>query len=189
MSPIKRKVDNMSKNLPALAKLTGAQAAYVVAFVENGGKGGEAARTAGYAEPRQESWRLQQNPEIMRAIFDLQKQEFSKLSGKALSFLSGVLDQGQKRLAAGEKISAVYVDAAKTVLDRAGHVSKNKEKQEDKTPGIGDMTKDELREFIERGQRRLSDEIEATAVDVTPDRGDSAQPGAQRSLQAIDIEG
>lgn len=170
----------MAKNLPALAKLTDMQARYVVAFVENGGDGAAAARAAGYASDRQQSWALQQSPAVQEAIWQVQQREFAGLASNSIKLLRLIIARGIREIEAGQPVRQVFVDAAAKALDRAGHVAKTKLKQEDGEKRLEDMSADELRTYIDKARGRLADEIDGSAVDVTPESGDNAPDGAQR---------
>lgn len=99
--------------------LTSQQAAFVASFVAGSGNGTRAAVEAGYspASARQAAYRLLRLSHIQDAISREQGRLLrSVLATKALGVLERVLDD--------EKAPpGVRVDAAKTVLDRAGHVA------------------------------------------------------------------
>jgi phage terminase small subunit len=125
--------------------LTEQQQRFVAEFVSNGGNGKQACVSAGYAakSAHQEAYRLLRKPHVLDAVRKEQARVLGTMSAKALH----VLDQ----LLGDTEISpAVRLDAAKTVLDRAGYVSA-------RTPAhaigsndqpLNEMTPDELRAFL-----------------------------------------
>lgn len=94
--------------------LTEQQATFVVNYVANGGNRQQAARTAGYSDPRTESYRLLNLPHIRQAITDERERVLNcELASKALATMSELL---------GEDTPAqVRFQAARWVLEAVGH--------------------------------------------------------------------
>ncbi len=98
--------------------LTEQQQRFVAEFVSNGGNGKRACIAAGYAakSAHQEAYRLLRKEHVLDAVRKEQARVLGTMSAKALHVLNQLLDD--------TGISpAVRLDAAKTVLDRAGYVS------------------------------------------------------------------
>lgn len=135
------------KNLPR--ELTEMQGAFVVAYVANGGNGTQAAIEAGYSEQsaRQQAFALTHNPRVVAAIQTEQRRTFARIANKAIVVLEGFLDD--KTAPAG-----VRLDAARTVLDRAGLTAKAAEADEAPKKPMSEWTIEELEAFIERQEPR-----------------------------------
>ena len=99
---------------PAARELTTKQAAYVEAYVDNGGHGTNAATTAGYSKTSaaSESSRLLRNPLIQQEI---QKRMIMELGLSAPAALQQI-----KRLSRTAKSDYVKLEASRDLLDRAG---------------------------------------------------------------------
>ena len=95
-------------------RLTDKQAAFVVAYVENGGKTTDAAHEAGYSEKAAASagTRNLAIPLIQQAIL---KQTLSRIGMAAPQAVATIM-----RLAEGARSEYVQLEAAKDLLDRAG---------------------------------------------------------------------
>ena len=94
--------------------LTQKQAAFVAAYVANGGKGTDAAITAGYAQAsaHTEQHRLLANPKIQQEIL---KETLNQLGLAAPQALQTVM-----RLTNNARSEYVRLSAAQDLLDRAG---------------------------------------------------------------------
>lgn len=123
-------------------------------FVANGGNGAEAARSAGYAENscRQEAYRLIRKPDVQKMI----RQEQRRVLGGQLA-TSALATLGQIMLDPTAPAGA-RVDAAKTILDRAG-IPAIPAAQLARDAGDGDLeqlNEDDLRSFVAEGQKLLA---------------------------------
>jgi phage terminase small subunit len=138
-----------------MAAVTDQQAAFVAAFVSNGGNATAAAREAGYSEEsaRQSGSRLLHKPHVIDAIRAEQGRLISgKLCTKALAVLERVLDDAAAPYGA-------RVDAAKTILDRGGLTAKNGPRESDlNDKPLNEMSVPELEEFIRRGREGIERE-------------------------------
>lgn len=128
--------------------LTEQQGAFVVNYVANGGNRQQAARTAGYSDPRTESYRLLNLPHIRQAIADERERVLGcELASKALATMSELL---------GEDIPAqVRFQAARWVLEAVGHDSGRVAREPSDKPLI-EMSVDELNDFIRCGSEALN---------------------------------
>jgi phage terminase small subunit len=128
---------------------------FVASYVANAGNATQAAISAGYSpkSARQIGGRLTKNPTVQRMIRDEQQR---LIGGRLASLALGVLEQVMMDT---EAPYGARVDAAKTVLDRAGlpavpaaliasgHLIEGKPMQQ--------MSKDELQDFIAKGTAEL----------------------------------
>lgn len=95
------------------SKLTDMQAAFVEAFVTNGGDRTEAAISAGYSQDtaRIQAHQLMRKPHVMQAILEATMSEFIAEAPRAKHTLTQLL---------GGKSEYVRLEASKEILDRAG---------------------------------------------------------------------
>jgi phage terminase small subunit len=133
-----------------MRELTEQQAGFVAAFTSEPGAIGnasEAARRAGYSvtSAREIGRQLLDKPHVRAAIDDANRAQISgKLATKAVEVLEGILNDEQ----AAPKLR---LDAAKTVLDRAGFIAP---KAEERPPegsarkSINSMSVAELEQFV-----------------------------------------
>ena len=132
--------------------LTQQQADFAVNFVANGGNGAEAARDAGYAEAhaRVSAYRLVRLPHVQDAIRAEQRRQLNgDMATKALSVLKGILEDDEAPYGA-------RVDAAKTILDRAGIIApKSRGEGEGDSKEIDEMTMAELEAKIQRWREQI----------------------------------
>lgn len=133
-----------------MRELTEQQAGFVAAFTsETGaiGNASEAARRAGYSvtSAREIGRQLLDKPHVRAAIDDANRAQISgKLATKAVEVLEGILNDEQ----AAPKLR---LDAAKTVLDRAGFIApKAKERPPEGSArkSINSMSVAELEAFV-----------------------------------------
>ena len=136
--------------------LTDQQRQFVVAFTSDPGAIGnasEAARRAGYSEKsaRELGRQLLDKPHVLEAIHDANRRQISGvMATKATALLERVVDDEAQPM-------KLRVDAAKTILDRAGYVPPKAAEHE--TPGdrkpVAEMTEAELEAFIRRGEEAM----------------------------------
>lgn len=128
------------------------QRAFAVELVANGGNITQAAIRAGYspASARQTGQHLLDKPHVQAAIRQEQGRVLGRLAGKALCVLEGIMDD--PGAPAGAR-----VDAAKTILDRAGlpAIPANALARGVVSDTLGEMTAEELRAFIAQGRATL----------------------------------
>jgi phage terminase small subunit len=139
-------------------QLTEQQKTFVREYVGNGGCGADAARAAGYAasRPAQQAHDLLALPHIQEAIHREQSRLIGgNLASKAVEVVHRILhDDALAGSVAGQKLQ---LEAAKTVLDRAGHIAPKASEPEmigDKP--ITEMSLEELEAFIREGQAALA---------------------------------
>lgn len=140
-----------SYDAPDDRKLTEAQEAFVIHFTSSPGAIGnaaESARRAGYSEKsaREIGRQLLDKPHVRKAIDDANRQSISgTLATKAVELLKRVIEDENAPI-------KVRVDAAKTILDRAGIVAVAPAKP-DSTGDVpekplSEMTIEELEEIV-----------------------------------------
>jgi phage terminase small subunit len=155
--------------------LTDQQADFAVNFVANGGNGAEAARDAGYAEAnaRSAAYKLVRMPHVQDAIRKEQRRQLGgEMATKALSVLKGILDDDEAPYGA-------KVDAARTILDRAGLIApKSRGDGEGDEKEIDQMTMAELEAKIQRWREQIDS---MPVINQT-----SAASGAAQPLSLID---
>ena len=162
--------------------LTPKQAAFVKAYVENGGVATKAAELAGYAEPRSSAWGLTRLPHVQAAIRAETERMVQGAGAKAVGWMVKALDDAKLP-------GAVRFQSAKWLAEAAGHGLAAQRAAlglpaADKP--LTEMTLDELDAFISAGKQgieRLKAErertIEGQAVDVRNDaRKDAGEDGA-----------
>lgn len=133
--------------------LTDMQARFVLEFTSGPGSIGnasESARRAGYSEKSaaEQGRQLLEKPHIIAAIDDaLRVSISSNLAAKAVAVLETVLDDEEAH-------PKLRVEAAKTILDRAGFIAPKASEPEAPFDGkpLHEMTITELQEFIDRGE-------------------------------------
>lgn len=170
----------MNKELAAQVRLNERQAAFVVAYVEAGGGDYAAIKAAmlkaGYAESSAEQGHrtVMRQPEVLAAIHLETARRIHELAPAALSTINeirnGTISEGAK----------VRMEAAKIILDRAGHIAPRAAalgSEGEKT--LGEMSLDDLK----REQERLQAEILARARPVNAQHDDATDN------QAIDLIG
>lgn len=147
------------------------QTDFAAAFVANGGNATEAAKTAGYSEvsARQIGSGLLSKPHVLEAI----QEEVRKVIGSDLTAMSvGAIRTILAAPSAGDGAVShkIKLDAAKTVLDRAGHIAPKAEAPREPTDlaDLHRMSIAELEAFIEREKHRAAERahpvIEGTTV-------------------------
>lgn len=128
------------------------QEAFVAAYVLGGGNATQAAVEAGYSPlaARQTASRLLHLPHVQDGIRREQGRLLrGRLASKALSVLEKILDDDNAP-------PGVRVDAAKTVLDRAGLAAgRTPECSSEDGKSLHEMDISELAAFIAEGQRAL----------------------------------
>lgn len=140
-----------------MRQLTGQQKVFVREYVRNGGSGADAARAAGYAasRPAQQAHDLLELAHIQEAIHREQSRLIGgTLASKAVEVVHRILhDDALAGSVAGQKLQ---LEAAKTVLDRAGHIApKASEPDMIGDKPLNEMTVEELEAFIRQGQAAL----------------------------------
>lgn len=118
--------------------LTPQQRTFVAEFVSGNGDKTRAARIAGYADPGREVFRLLSNPNVLKAVHDARARLLDgDLATVALSTMRDLMDK--------KNPGNVRFQAAKYILDAAGHGAKSDEGRE---RPLNEMSADELSAFI-----------------------------------------
>jgi phage terminase small subunit len=145
-----------------MRELTDQQAGFVAAFTSDPGAIGnasEAARRAGYSttSAREIGRQLLDKPHVRAAIDDANRAQISgKLATKAVEVLEGILNDEQ----APPKLR---LDAAKTVLDRAGFIAPKAEERQPEGSArkpINSMSKAELEQFVAEYRERQASQVD-----------------------------
>jgi phage terminase small subunit len=146
-------------------KLTKQQEAFVLHFTSSPGAIGnatESARRAGYSEQsaNELGYQLLQKPHVRNAILEANRRSISgPLATKAVDLLERVLDDEEAPI-------KVRVEAAKTVLDRAGVTSTIAERDDaqDRTAkSMSEMTREELEEVVRASKAVIEQARNSTA--------------------------
>jgi hypothetical protein len=147
------------------AQLTEKQAAFVRATL-GGADHIQSAALAGYSSPATDGWRLVRLPHIALAIeTELRRRLQVEIAPACIAFLFDVVRNESKSF--GER---VRVDAAKTLLDRAGYQAP-KQHEIGKEKAVEEMSTAELHAFIDRTEAELASRAtdvsvpESTALD------------------------
>lgn len=128
------------------------QAAFVRFFVETGDRL-QACKDAGYAgNPYPIAWRLMRTPAIVAAIRAQTALRLQAIAPTALRVLNTIMvDEGAPK--------GVRVDAAKTLLDRAGFIApKAREPDRDGDRPLNEYSVEELRRLIDDLEQQRGDE-------------------------------
>jgi len=139
------------------------QGRFVVAYVANGGNATNAAKAAGYSlrTAGKAGSKLVRNPHVQDAIRQEQRRLLhSDLATKALGVLKSIMENE-------EAPAGARVDAAKTVLDRAGLMAPRAVVGGDDNVPLTQMSVSELRKVIASGESevlRLQAELDALAI-------------------------
>jgi phage terminase small subunit len=162
-----------------LNELTDKQKAFAQEYVRNGGDAAKAAKSAGYSAGNNGriGFDLIRLPHVHALIrYEQARLLNGRLASVALATLESLM---QDKDVSG----AVRLDAAKTVLDRAGHISKAQARPESTGPkALTDMTVDELDAFIAAGAKAVDKARDAAAI-----QGSATVVSAQDDAQPIDI--
>lgn len=143
--------------------LTEKQAAFVGAFVGQGLNATEAAKVAGYAEPRVEGWSLLRVPavqaEIAKARAALISGDGARLAWRTMSRL----------MEDGGTPPAVQFQAARWVLEASGQglAARIAERVGEPEKALAEMSLGELEAFISRGRDALNG-LRSAAVSAVP---------------------
>lgn len=128
------------------------QQRFAVEYVTNGGNATSAAKAAGYSAKTagQMGFKLLGNLHVQEAIRAEQRRMLDgDMATKALGVLKSILENE-------EAPAGARVDAAKTILDRAGIVAHKVVQEEEKVP-LTQMSLDALRRSIAVGEARMAE--------------------------------
>lgn len=136
---------------------TDKQAAFVGYYAQSGISGAEAARLAGYAEPKQAAWRLLSLPHVRQAV---RAHRETAINGDLAKLALETLGQ----LMSNESTpAAVRHSAARTSLEMAGHLT-GKAPEALESKALGEMTIDELTRYIEGAEGKLAEIMDKAKV-------------------------
>lgn len=167
---------NRSGQIVASQGLTDRQKAFVFRYIENGGNGRDAAKYAGYAYPDQSHHDLMHTPHVLAFMRSEHARIIQgELASAAVNVLREILTDTRK----DKDFSKLKLDASKTVLDRAGHITP-KEKDKEHGKSLEDMSIDELEGFI-RKARQAQDNADKPMIE-----GECEPIGEQDDAQVID---
>ncbi|WP_169728453.1 terminase small subunit [Geminicoccus roseus] len=139
-----------------MAELTEKQASFVVAYTSTPdaiGNASAAARIAGYSvnSAGEIGRQLLEKPHIIAAVRQAIRDQISlSLAGKAVRYLEALVDDET----APKK---VRLDAAKTILDRAGIAAMPVQLTDDQPKSLKEMSIDELRALINEAEHDAAD--------------------------------
>lgn len=145
------------------ADLTLKQRAFVTILVRQGCNPTQAARLAGYVEPKVASYDLLRTPHIQEAV----RQERARyISGDLANIATGTL----RAIMTDENAPAsARVAAARTALELAGELGSSKREVDDDRP-LNEMSADQLAQLIDKWQverSALVTSVEANEIEVT----------------------
>jgi len=125
------------------------QAAFVSYYAQKGMNGADAARLAGYGDPKQSAWRLLSLPHVRAAVRAARETAINgDLAKLALETLHDLM--------ANESTPApVRLGAARFSLEMAGHAAGKQETPLHDRP-LAEMSVAELQRFVEEGERALA---------------------------------
>lgn len=173
-------VHNTSGHIVATQGLTDQQKAFVARYLANGGDQKDAAEYAQYAFPSQAGYQLMRRAHIQSAI---NKEMVLKLGGRLASLAFNELEAILTDTRNCKDFKRLKLDAAKTVLDRAGHVAPKDAGGAAREKELTDMSVEELEAFIRKGR-------EAQAGANKPlIEGESAPVGESGTSQDTDNQG
>lgn len=137
---------------------TDKQAAFVRHYATAGISGADAARLAGYAEPKQAAYYLLQQPHIKAA---LRAQRDTAINGDLAKLALETLGQ----LMANESTpAAVRHSAARTSLEMAGHLTGKQAAESLENKALGEMTIDELTRYISTAEGKLGEILDKAKI-------------------------
>jgi phage terminase small subunit len=150
-------------NVISIPDLNARQFAFVKEYME-GATPHQAALKAGYAEgtARVAGTQLLEHPNIAHAIAFEVRRRFVTGAPTALRVLEWLMEHSPSH--------KVRLDAAKTILDRAGHVPPAPPKEDPNTleKPLNELSLEELRAKVDQYEKELT----GRARDVTPDPGE-----------------
>jgi hypothetical protein len=140
------------------ADLTLKQRAFIVTLVRQGCTPTQAARTAGYVDPKVSAYDLLRSPHIQAAIrFERSRYVMSDLANIATGTLREVMTDKQAPASA-------RVQAARTVLEMSGELGRGKSDADEDRP-LSELSAEELTRMIDKWQ----DERAALAKPIDQD--------------------
>lgn len=141
--------------------LTEQQEAFVTSYLSNGNNATGAARSAGYAFPEVDGYRIIRNPRIVASIRNRRLSVVQTVgAGLALETL-------QEIMLDVESPPNARIKSAQIILDAAGYIGNARESRDLDDRSLSEYSMDELQSIIADGLEKRDDD--ARTVDVTPD--------------------
>lgn len=159
------------------AALTDQQAAFVRAFLRNGGKAREAAEAAGYGDPLRAGWSVQRNPAVVAAIREGLEREGLGLAAAVIRKARTVLDEDQPLTAPAMGLVRTALEAGQAIGRRQAGEKDNGNKT------LADMSLRDLGTDLAAQQEALAT-LRALLAQDAP--GSDRKPG-RKPPQVIDI--
>jgi len=131
----------------------------IIYYLVHQGKGRtEAARLAGFAEPRQSAFTLTQSPKIIAKIRqELNKVYQTELGSTSVHTLKEVMEDT-------DAPASARIAATRTSLELAGDIGKHSQSQRNYEQNLAEMTPEELSAIIDKWEGEKA----AIAKDITP---------------------
>ncbi len=129
------------------------QQRFAVEYVTNGGNATSAAKVAGYSAKTagQMGFKLMGNPHVQDAIRDEQRRLLNgDMATKALGVLRSIMENE-------DAPAGARVDAAKTVLDRAGLVAIRTSQDDQPDAPLTQLPVEQLRKVIAAGEAKIQE--------------------------------
>jgi hypothetical protein len=176
LAPASRSIDGEGR------RLTEQQQRFVVAYTTAEGAVGnasEAARQAGYSfhTAGEIARQLMGKPHVRDAIREANKEQISgRMATKAIALLGRVIDDESVPM-------KTRVDAARTILDRAGFCALQAPPKRLSDKHLSEMTADELRETMRLARAEMDKAAKgATVIDQMPGVADAAPADANAGV-------
>ena len=140
----------MASQQIATRQLTDKQTAFVAALIETG-DAPTAAQLAGFLDrPSKEAWRLLRIPRVMAAVNAAVQIALAEDAPLARNLLRQYVKDPSMH-------PKIRLDAAKTLLDRAGHIApKARDASGGQDKPLNEMSRDELRALVDRYEAELT---------------------------------
>ena len=152
------KHDEITGRLRASTLLNEQQQKFVH-YLSLGNNQKSAAQLAGYSGPEHAAYRLLLNPFIRKAVHDARVSRLTGTACQALNVMTDLLESPSH---------VVQFQAARWILESAGHVAPKSLAQANDTKPLSEMTEDELAEIVRRGREEIK-VLEASVQVVEPE--------------------
>src|SRR5215831_18299686 len=146
----------------ATRQLTAMQEAFVERLIECG-DAGTAAQLAGFSKPTTDAWRLLRIPHVLAAVNAAVRTALAEDAPLARNLLRQYVKDTEMN-------PKIRLDAAKTLLDRSGHIApKARDESAEREKSLHEMSTDELRAMVDRLETEVANR-------ATPVLGASGAP-------------
>ena len=131
-------------------------------YMSDTGDAESSAQRAGYAQPAIVGRQLAANPDVMIVVRYRTQLRIQGLVPHSLNFIADILrDKGAPK--------GVRLDAAKTILDRAGHIPPRAViAQKSENVALNEMSVSELRRLLDEVERQRGDDARLLETDSAP---------------------